>query len=261
MFLLLDFNEVIYLNTAIKKYIALSLTLALSGTLGVGAVTASAENVSNVKVQSSQSVGTVTASAEKVSAAKAKSSQNVETDDTPKADEKKPTSSPFLNLKDVTKIPTLGDIDNDGKITSSDALTVLRASVGFNDNYTDRYYSGDVDGDSKLTSADALKILRKSVKLNDEFANEPLTGVKWFKDSENYYAQDSKGNPISGIVIIDGIRCGFDKDGKLLTGKSKVGNTEYDFLDNGVLSISLITVFSWRGGNIPITVSLTTRTE
>ena len=160
------------MNTAMKKYIALSLTLALSGTLGVGAVTASAEKTADVKVESSQSVGKVTASAENVSNVKAQSSQNVETDDTPKPDEKKPVSSPFLNLKDVTKLPTLGDIDNDKKITSSDALTVLRASVGFNDNYTDRYYSGDVDGDGKLTSADALKILRKSVKLNDEFANE-----------------------------------------------------------------------------------------
>jgi len=58
-----------------------------------------------------------------------------------------------------------GDVDNDGKVTSSDALLVLRASIKL-ENYKDGtlpFIAGDVDNDEVLSSNDALIILRHSV--------------------------------------------------------------------------------------------------
>lgn len=58
-----------------------------------------------------------------------------------------------------------GDLDNDGNITSADALLALRISANLlpiNNYYLN---TGDIDNDSLITSADALTILRISVGL------------------------------------------------------------------------------------------------
>lgn len=68
-----------------------------------------------------------------------------------------------------------GDLDNDGLISSADALLVLRNSVElevFNDIQT---ILADVDGDSDVTSADALEILRASVGIS----SKTLIGSKY----------------------------------------------------------------------------------
>lgn len=59
---------------------------------------------------------------------------------------------------------TLGDVNNDGKINSSDALCVLQYSVGITVKNFDKSCA-DMNGDGKINSADALKILRISVGL------------------------------------------------------------------------------------------------
>lgn len=56
-----------------------------------------------------------------------------------------------------------GDIDSDGKITSADALSVLRNSVELEYFTPVQIRLGDVDGDGEITSADSLEILRYSV--------------------------------------------------------------------------------------------------
>ena len=68
-----------------------------------------------------------------------------------------------------------GDINHDGTLTSSDALTILCASVGL--IRLEREYEADIDGDGEVTSADALEVLRASVYLNDLIPREsdPLT--------------------------------------------------------------------------------------
>lgn len=72
------------------------------------------------------------------------------------------------DIKPIEHISTevrAGDVDYDDAITSSDALSVLRNSVGL-DEFTDEQKEiGDMDKDSKITSSDALVILRKSVGL------------------------------------------------------------------------------------------------
>ena len=61
----------------------------------------------------------------------------------------------------------VGDVDDDGNISSADALLVLRYSVKL-ENFTDsQIESVDVNKDGDINSADALFILRKSVKLTD----------------------------------------------------------------------------------------------
>ncbi len=56
-----------------------------------------------------------------------------------------------------------GDLDKDTFLTSNDALTVLRLSLGIRplDNVSKLY--GDVDGDGVVNSGDALMILRESI--------------------------------------------------------------------------------------------------
>lgn len=54
-----------------------------------------------------------------------------------------------------------GDVDGDGKVTASDARSILRASVGLEEVPIE---VGDMDGDGKITAADAREALQESVK-------------------------------------------------------------------------------------------------
>ena len=62
----------------------------------------------------------------------------------------------------------LGDIDQDGKVTSADARLALRHSVGLEKLNDKQIKYGDVDGDGKITSADAREISRISVGLKKD---------------------------------------------------------------------------------------------
>lgn len=95
----------------------------------------------------------------------------------------------------------LGDVDNDGIITSSDSLLVLQASVGKATFDNTQKKLADIDGDGNITAADALAILQKSVGiksyssggLNDYTGIAVLHGTKTkpeiilnAKDSQNF---------------------------------------------------------------------------
>lgn len=62
-----------------------------------------------------------------------------------------------------------GDVNNDGSINSSDALTVLRYSVGGTTIDSESFIRADVTADGKVNSSDALDILRYSVGSLDRF--------------------------------------------------------------------------------------------
>ena len=64
-------------------------------------------------------------------------------------------------------IGLLGDLDNNGKVDSSDSLFVLRASVNLETLTDTQRILADVDNDGKISSSDSLFILRASVKLED----------------------------------------------------------------------------------------------
>lgn len=64
---------------------------------------------------------------------------------------------------------TLGDINNDGKIDSTDSLEALRASVGLITLTATQNLAADVNLDTKIDSTDSLQILRYSVGLITAF--------------------------------------------------------------------------------------------
>ena len=68
---------------------------------------------------------------------------------------------------DTPKNIKYGDLDGDGKVTSADALLVLRASVNLEKFDAEKTKLADVDGDGAITSSDSLFILRNSVGLKD----------------------------------------------------------------------------------------------
>lgn len=72
---------------------------------------------------------------------------------------------PLFSVQAFAAGYTLGDPDNDGKITAGDARLALRASVGL--EYLSSYEKGasDIDADGTITAGDARKILRTSVNL------------------------------------------------------------------------------------------------
>lgn len=60
-----------------------------------------------------------------------------------------------------------GDLDGDGYITTADALTILRSSVGLESFDDEAVAISDIDDDGIVTSTDALAVLRYSVGLKD----------------------------------------------------------------------------------------------
>ncbi len=60
-----------------------------------------------------------------------------------------------------------GDVDGDGKVTASDARTILRASSGLENLSTEKKKAADVNGDGKVTAADAREALRISANLDE----------------------------------------------------------------------------------------------
>ncbi len=65
-----------------------------------------------------------------------------------------------------------GDLDNDQKIDSSDALIILMSSTGLKELSNEQRKVADVDADGKINSSDALSILMRSVGLIDIFPAE-----------------------------------------------------------------------------------------
>ena len=61
----------------------------------------------------------------------------------------------------------LGDVNNDGKITASDARILLRVAAKLDAETEDVITSGDIDFNGKITAADARTVLRVAAKLEN----------------------------------------------------------------------------------------------
>ena len=59
----------------------------------------------------------------------------------------------------------VGDVNDDGKVTSKDALVILRGSISSANE--DLMEFGDINMDSKLTAKDAMYVLRYTINYND----------------------------------------------------------------------------------------------
>lgn len=70
----------------------------------------------------------------------------------------------FCSIFSTQAADLMGDVNDDGKVNSADALAILQYSVGINIDIKN-FYVGDVNGDMLLNSTDALIILQISVGL------------------------------------------------------------------------------------------------
>lgn len=65
-----------------------------------------------------------------------------------------------------------GDLNNDGRVDSSDALIILKASTSLASLSNSQKVYADVNADGKVDSADALLVLQRAVGINSIFPAE-----------------------------------------------------------------------------------------
>lgn len=71
----------------------------------------------------------------------------------------------YMALGEIAVETLDGDINGDGKVTSADARTALRAAAQLEELTDVQAYLGDMNGSGKVDSADAREILRIAAKL------------------------------------------------------------------------------------------------
>ena len=103
----------------------------------------------------------------------------------------------------------MGDVNDDGKVNSADALAILRYTVGI-DGTEINLKKADVNSDGSINSSDALKVLRMSVSLEDlieikeENNEDEKTPVDFDKaEAVEYYNNALKKAYASENVTID----------------------------------------------------------
>ncbi|MBR5942380.1 MAG: hypothetical protein IKZ81_03460, partial [Clostridia bacterium] len=82
------------------------------------------------------------------------------------------TASYLVTVREYTRF----DMNNDGKITVSDALMALRIAARLVDADTLDIAAGDSDNDGVITVSDALNILRAAVGLTDGYEGATENG-------------------------------------------------------------------------------------
>ena len=104
-------------------------------------------------------------------------SSDTDTDDAKDTDSAKESDSDKPSDTDSGKTPEspdepepektapLGDVNNDNVVDATDALLILRASLGLDTFTEEQSFFGDVDEDGMITSNDALEVLRYSISL------------------------------------------------------------------------------------------------
>lgn len=230
------------MNEFLKKYSA--ITIAALYLTFAGVSTASADRA-DIPLHTDETATIDSAGTDDSAHSANPDNGSLSTDDVPggastqdqpeQVDSREKCDCPFADVDAFTRLPLMGDLDLDGKITSSDSLQILRASVGSFEGRTDRYRAGDVNGDNMITSADALYILRRSAGYLQTFKDDPQVDVKWLTDGPEYFAQHGDGSPVTGIAVIDGYKCGFDELGRLMTVQAQIDGRLYDFTSSGIL--------------------------
>jgi hypothetical protein len=69
----------------------------------------------------------------------------------------------------VVQTYTLGDVNNDGKINSTDAILVLQHAAKIITLTDAKIIAADINGDGKVNSTDAIKILQYAAKIITHF--------------------------------------------------------------------------------------------
>lgn len=107
-------------------------------------------------------------------------------------------AEPQSNLK--------GDINADGKVTASDALTILRAAVGERTLTSEEFLIADVTGDGKVTASDALMVLRYAVGAGDDMLQatelKNLSAEAVIEKVGPLFTQDQKSSGVLASVSL-----------------------------------------------------------
>lgn len=82
-----------------------------------------------------------------------------------------------------------GDPNNDGVVNSSDALLVLKNSVGEEKLSSAQLAASDINRDKKANSSDALLILQISIGLCINYGNFKTLDYNWMINAENNYKE------------------------------------------------------------------------
>ncbi len=157
----------------------------------------------------------------------------------------------------------LGDVNRDGKVSASDARTVLRAAAKLEALDSIQMFIADVNVDGKINASDARHILRCSAKLEyagaifiDYGPQEPGTGesesdvaypaVIDSLFSDEFYFKTSEGSDGDVIemefaVIGDEVEIVMSTDGLSLPMYLKDGSIYLKFDYNGTLTYCIVT--------------------
>ncbi len=103
------------------------------------------------------------------------------------------------NADDIAAASLIGDLDNDGEITSYDALLVLQTVTELNNMDIYGKITADSDFDGAVTSYDALSLLQYSTGIISSFSDAVSVGIN-LDDSGNVvnrsYYKDKNGSSI-----------------------------------------------------------------
>lgn len=89
---------------------------------------------------------------------------------------------PFAVAADNSRIILRGDVNGDGSVNASDALMVLRKSVGYNDAGFNANRA-DLDNNGKVNASDALRVLQISVGSDDPTTYSKNEVIKFYADA------------------------------------------------------------------------------
>lgn len=105
------------------------------------------------------------------------------------------------NSDDIAMADMLGDIDDDGEITSYDALLILKNVTGLNDFDIKQNVVADADYDKSVTSNDALNILQMTTGNISDFSGAVAAGIYLDENNENIlnisYYKNIEGSVVS----------------------------------------------------------------
>lgn len=96
-----------------------------------------------------------------------------------------------------------GDVNQDGKITASDARLALRASAGLETLASEKKSIADMDSNGKITASDARKILRIAAGLDQAESN--TTAVDFSKYCGSYFDGNAENGPcyVFDLISVD----------------------------------------------------------
>ena len=135
-----------------------------------------------------------------------------------------------------------GDVDENGKITASDARTILRCAAGIQEITARQFEIADMNGDNKITAADARKILRTAASLDSPivFGEEITATVDYLEiytdfikkqgKTKRFYASDY--NEYITHDFCDAVICYYNEKPQLtLAYMGRKSFSKYDYVE------------------------------